>query len=206
MILYSSTKPTWKWIDSPRRHTICTLSHVLNADRYIHSFLNHKRTNTHVRVVHPSPHTKLLIYSSSMLTRNQLYQLEYNSHNYDTVQKIVSTLRSWWFLIEEKHITTSPSDFLKYFIKIQKQQHMNAIRSWEIQTRYTPTVNSSILFNNVSDPKPWKIYHIAWAYKGAKFRLRKIEFPYAYMDNPKHKRDELLKVKLSDLRERRINS
>lgn len=136
-----------------------------------------------------------------MLTKNQLFELEYNFSKYDTAYKIASTLKNWGFSVEEKHITDPPSTFLRNFIQIQKRHYKQLVQTWQLQTRYTPTNRAEIIFNPVSNPTIGKIYHLSWAYKGAKFRLRKIEFPYAYMDNPKHKRDTLLKVNLSDLRD-----
>lgn len=89
--------------------------------------------------------------------------------------------------------------FIDTFLRIQGRQYIQAVRDWEIKTNYTPTdIHGEFLIPK--NPMVWRTYHLSWAYRWARFKLRKIEPPYCYLDNPKYKRETLLKAKLSDLR------
>lgn len=135
-----------------------------------------------------------------MLTKKQVWELEYNFKSYiKSKQRIISTLKSWWHNIVD--YTEENEVFLDKFIKKQKKEYFLAVKSWEKQTRYTPTEKASIEFTQPTELKLNKIYHISWAYRAAKFRLKSFDNEYAYLDNPKHKRPELLKISISDLRE-----
>lgn len=56
-------------------------------------------------------------------------------------------------------------------------------------------------FQKAENPVIGKRYHIAWAYSGAVFKLVRIEGDKCFLDNPKHKRENLLECNISDLLE-----
>lgn len=72
-------------------------------------------------------------------------------------------------------------------------------KTGEIMSEFTPTdVKGN--FDVVTEPIIGNKYHISWAYSGARFKLIRIENEYCFLDNPRYKRDTLLKCKISELR------
>ncbi|MEM6737414.1 MAG: hypothetical protein AAF620_15240 [Bacteroidota bacterium] len=88
----------------------------------------------------------------------------------------------------------------EYEIKRRKVEHFRKSQEGTIQSKFTPCDKAAQEFDKVRNPKMGEIYHVSWAFKGAKFKLKRIEGNLAYLDNPKYKRKELLKAKLEDLR------
>lgn len=54
-------------------------------------------------------------------------------------------------------------------------------------------------FKKVEKPEVGMKVHTSWANKGAVFVIIDLEGEFAYLDNPKYKRSQLLKVKITDL-------
>ena len=79
------------------------------------------------------------------------------------------------------------------------------MQSGELQGKFTPTDKATDAFDMVDHPEINKKYHVSWGFKGAVFVLKKIDGIYGYVDNPKHKRKNLLRIQLCDLRELRKN-
>lgn len=104
-------------------------------------------------------------------------------------------------------ISTSIEDIEKVWTKqyvenLKKQSRREWFRktqTWEIINRYTPIYIDDTFITPVN-PVIGRSYHLSWAFKWARFILKKIEGETVYLDNPKHKRDTLLKAKKSDLR------
>ena len=84
--------------------------------------------------------------------------------------------------------------------KRRQQEFFKASQEGKIQSKFTPSDKRTGSYDKVTEPKIGDKYHVSWAFKAAVFKLKKIEGNYAFLDNPKYKRKELLKVKLEDLR------
>lgn len=70
-----------------------------------------------------------------------------------------------------------------------------------IDNQFIPTDRKKVAFAPVIDPLIGMKYHLSWAYSGAVFVLKRIDADgTCYLDNPRHKRKELLRAKVSDLR------
>ncbi len=98
--------------------------------------------------------------------------------------------------------------FLEEFVpseeKRLRKQYFIDCQTGKRNTNITPTdVDGS--FGKVEIPHIGVKYHISWAFKGACFVLKRLDDDgiHGYVDNPKHKREKLLKIKLSDLRKLR---
>lgn len=104
-------------------------------------------------------------------------------------------------------ITITTDDELKYLIEVHcpneekriKKQFFIDSQTGKRKTHLTPTdVKGG--FTIITNPVIGVKYHISWAFSGAVFKLVKVEGDTCYLDNPKHKRETLLKCKVSELR------
>jgi hypothetical protein len=91
--------------------------------------------------------------------------------------------------------------FLEVYIPSEIQKYRKEeIDKWKNDTPDKANKNG-IKFAVVENPTIEQKYHVSWANKGSVFVLKSIYGEYGYLDNPKHHRKVLLKVKLSELRE-----
>ncbi len=104
-------------------------------------------------------------------------------------------------------ITITNDDELQYLIEVHcpnedmriRKKFFDDSKSGKIKTRFTPTDVKGD-FIKITTPVIGVKYHISWAFSGAVFKLVKVEGDICYLDNPKHKRKELLTCKISELR------
>ena len=112
-------------------------------------------------------------------------------------QKDITEEDLQWYI--EKYI---PSE-----VKRHKVEYFNKSQKGLINIKYTPTDVANKKFNTpfseINRSHIGGKYHLSWAFKAAVFVLKRIEGEYGWVDNPKHKREQLLKIKLSDLRKLR---
>jgi hypothetical protein len=96
--------------------------------------------------------------------------------------------------------------FMEKFIPLEinriKREYFEKSKSGILRTKYTPTDVKGD-FKTPEKIEIGKKYHISWAFSGAVFKLKNIEDNICYLDNPKNKRKNLLKCKISELRELR---
>jgi hypothetical protein len=135
------------------------------------------------------------------LTKNQIYRLtEGSKHWSDKKEHLTKLALSFGIQLKSE-------DDLKYLLEVhcpneEKRIKLDYFRNSQtgiLKTKFTPTDTKGD-FSKVLDPIIGRKYHISWAFSGAVFVLVKIEGDYAYMDNPRYKRKELLKCKVQDLR------
>lgn len=78
----------------------------------------------------------------------------------------------------------------QFFIDSQTGKRMTYLTPTDVKGDFTKIINPVIGVK----------YHISWAFSGAVFKLVKVEGDTCYLDNPKYKRKDLLKCKVSELR------
>lgn len=134
------------------------------------------------------------------LTQNQIYSLTSGKKHWSKkIPFLISRIISFGNKITE--------DELQYFMEVYipsedkriKREHFQKSQTGEIISKFTPT-DIDGKFIPVDQPVIGKKYHVSWAFKGAVFVLKRVDGDTAYLDNPKHKRDTLLKCKISELR------
>jgi len=135
------------------------------------------------------------------LTQKQIYQLtEGKKHWSEKKQHLIKLAKNFG-------ITISTDEELKYLIenhcpneerRIKKQFFIDS-QTGKRKTHLTPTDIKGD-FTKITHPVIGVKYHISWAFSGAVFKLVKVEGDTCYLDNPKYKRDTLLKCKVSELR------
>jgi hypothetical protein len=142
------------------------------------------------------------------ITRKQLESVELQLWGktkwYDKKPHLIKMFNRW------KNLDlTITEDNLEEFLNSCKQEtkrreieHFCKSQRGEVQSKYTPADKSTIPFSTVDNPVIGSKYHLSWAFKGAVFRLIKLDQDsiHCYLDNPKYKRKDLLKAKISDLR------
>lgn len=84
----------------------------------------------------------------------------------------------------------------EYFQKCQTGVIISNITPTDVADR------TNQVFKKVDRPNIGNKYHLSWAFKGAVFVLKSVDQDgiHCYLDNPKHKRKDLLKAKIADLR------
>ena len=72
----------------------------------------------------------------------------------------------------------------------------------EFKEKYpTTNPNTSVALGKlVDDPVIGNLYHLSWAYSGARFRLVRIEGQEVWLDNPRNKRKKLIRTTKNKLR------
>lgn len=135
------------------------------------------------------------------LKQKQIYQLtEGKKHWSEKKQHLIKVAKNFG-------ITISTDEELKYLIEIHcpneerriKKQFFIDSQTGKRKTHLTPTDVKGD-FTKITRPVIGVKYHISWAFSGAVFKLVKVEGDTCYLDNPKYKRDTLLKCKVSELR------
>lgn len=139
------------------------------------------------------------------LTRNQIRSISGGKHWSEKKEFIIKRVRSYGIQITEDHLYYFMEVYVPSEQKRINRNHWANQMSGKKKTRYTPT-DIKEGFDKVAKPQIGKYYHVSWAFSGAIFVLKRIEHPYGYLDNPKNKRKELLRVRLEDLRHTRRHS
>ena len=134
------------------------------------------------------------------LTKNQIYKLIGGKHWSEKKQHLIKLAKNFGIIIEN-------DEQLQYLIEIHcpneeariKKQFFIDSQTGKRKTHLTPTdVKGDFL--KINKPVIGVKYHISWAFSGAVFKLVKIEDDICYLDNPRHKRKQLLTCKVSELR------
>jgi hypothetical protein len=96
-------------------------------------------------------------------------------------------------------------DACKQEDKRRKRVFFEKSQSGEIQSIYTPCEKMTNPYGTIRNPVIGVKYHLSWAFKNCHFKLIRLDDDgiHCYMDNPKNKRKELLKCKITDLRKLR---
>lgn len=135
------------------------------------------------------------------LIQKQIYQLtEGKKHWSEKKQHLVKLAKNFG-------ITITTDEELKYLIEVHcpneerriKKQFFIDSQTGKRKTHLTPTDVKGD-FIKIKKPVIGVKYHISWAFSGAVFKLVKAEGDTCYLDNPKYKRETLLKCKVSELR------
>ena len=135
------------------------------------------------------------------LTQNQIRSLQEGKKHWSLKTKHITKLA------KNFGITVSTDEEICYLIEIVcpreesriKKQFFIDSQTGKRITHLTPTdVKGN--FTKIINPVVGVKYHISWAFSGAVFKLVKVEGDTCYLDNPKHKRKDLLKCKVSELR------
>jgi len=134
------------------------------------------------------------------LTQNQISKLIGGKHWSEKKQHLIKLAKNFGIVIEN-------DEQLKYLIEVHcpneelriKKQFFIDSQTGKIKTHLTPTDVKGD-FIKINRPVIGVKYHISWAFSGAVFKLVKIEGDICYMDNPRHKRKQLLTCKVSELR------
>lgn len=143
------------------------------------------------------------------LTQHQISALTEGKKHWSLKKKhLIGLCKSWGIIVSE----AKADGFLEWLFEMHiprekkrlAREYFEKTQSGKIKNNLTPTDVKGD-FVEVTNPKIGGLYHISWAFSGAYFRLVRIEGEIAYMDNPKHKRRELLKCKVSELRSTRKN-
>lgn len=144
---------------------------------------------------------KKILTTFSQLTQKQIVQLtDGKKHWSEKKTHLIKLAKNFGILINN-------DDELRYLIEFHCPNEDRRIRkkffddsqSGKIKTHLTPTdVKGN--FTKITNPVIGEKYHISWAFSGAVFKLVKVVGDICYLDNPKHKRKELLTCKISELR------
>lgn len=135
------------------------------------------------------------------LTMKQIDTLTLGKKHWSEKPKhILSLFKSWFgFPLDPEKLEWFMEELVPAAKKRLQREYFDKSQKGIIKTKFTPTdVNGG--FSVITRPVIGCKYHISWAFKGAVFKLVKIDGDVAYLDNPKHKRKELLKCKVSELR------
>lgn len=124
------------------------------------------------------------------ITHRQLLKLTEGSKHWS--EKKVHLIK----IAKSCSIVIETNDELQELIEVHCPKEARRLH-WESQARLRTDKHD---FATVDEPIIGRKYHLAWAVKGAVFILMSIEDEYGYFDNPKYKRKDLLKAKLSDMR------
>lgn len=135
------------------------------------------------------------------LTQNQINQLTYGKKHWslkkDHLIKLaknfgiqITSDEELQYLIEQHCPNEEARIKRKFFSDSQKGIINTYLTPTDVDGNFPPIINPVIGHR----------YHLSWAFKGAVFVLKRIEGEFGYVDNPKHKRKELLKCNLKDLR------
>lgn len=135
------------------------------------------------------------------LTQNQIHQLTLSKKHWSKRKEYLIKLA------KNFGVTINTDDELGYLIDVHcpnenkrlRRKFFNDSQSGKIRTHLTPTDVKGD-FGKVVNPVIGVKYHLSWAFSGAVFKLVKVDGDTCYMDNPKHKRKELLVCKISELR------
>jgi len=135
------------------------------------------------------------------LTRNQIRSLTDGSKHWtEKKEHLIKTAKSYGLyilsdedlqILMEEHIPSEEVRLLGEF--------MDKSKSGALRNSFTPTDVKGD-FKEVTEPIIGRKYHVSWAYSGAVFVLVKMEGSICYLDNPRHKRKQYLKCKISELR------
>jgi hypothetical protein len=139
-------------------------------------------------------------FSSVKLTQKQIWQLtEGKKHWSAKEQYLIKLIKNFGYNVMPEE--------LGYFIEVVVPQEQARIKkqffidsqTGKRKTHLTPTDVKGD-FTKITNPVVGVKYHISWAFSGAVFKLVKLEGDTCYLDNPKYKRETLLKCKVSELR------
>lgn len=134
------------------------------------------------------------------LTQNQIYILTTGKKHWSKkVKFLMERIISFGNKISEDELQYFMEEYIPSEEKRIKREYFYKSQTGEKNTKFTPT-DVDGTFNKPDKPIIGKRYHISWAFKGAIFVLKKVEGEIAYLDNPKNKRETLLKCKVSELR------
>jgi len=132
-----------------------------------------------------------------MITNNQEKAL---MRKFRTPESLLWVLKSFWIQASlEDIINVWTKQYIDNLIKDKRREWFRKTQTWEIKNKYTP-VQLDDYFVTPINPVIGRCYHLSWSFRWAKFVLKKIDWDTVYLDNPKNKRDTLLKAKKSDLR------
>ncbi len=145
--------------------------------------------------------------SPPKLTSRQVDTLEFQisgkKHWSQKTKHLLGIIKSFYRDITEEGLEW----FLETYLPAERKRLYVEMRlkasSDQINNKFTPTAVAHQLsgnFSNVEVPRIGQKYHLSWAFKGSVFVLVKIDGDFCYLDNPKRKRKDLLKAKVSDLR------
>ena len=134
------------------------------------------------------------------LTRNQIFVLsEGKKHWSEKADFLLKKIKNFGYDIKPDEL----GHFIEVIVpseqrRIKKQFFLDSMSGKRVNN-LTPT-DVKGTFGVVEDPTIGFNYHISWAFSGAVFQLMKIENGLCYLDNPKHKRKDLLVCKVAELR------
>ncbi len=132
-----------------------------------------------------------------MLTNNQEVAL---MRKFKSPEQLLWVLKSFWIQASlDDIINVWTKQYIDNLIKDKRREWFRKTQTWEIKNRYTP-VQLDDYFVTPINPVIGRRYHLSWSFRWARFVLKKIDWDIVYLDNPKNKRDTLLKAKKSDLR------
>lgn len=139
-------------------------------------------------------------FSGVKLSQKQIYALTEGKKHWSTKEQYLIKL------IKNFGYTVTPEE-LGYFIEVVVPQEQARIKkqffidsqTGKRKTHLTPTDIKGD-FTKITNPVIGVKYHISWAFSGAVFKLVKVEGDTCYLDNPKYKRETLLKCNVSELR------
>ena len=140
------------------------------------------------------------IFCLKSLTQNQIFKLTTGKHWSEKKRHLIKLAKNFGIVIET-------DEQLKYLIEVHcpneeeriKKQFFIDSQTGKRKTHLTPTDVKGD-FIKINRPVIGVKYHISWAFSGAVFKLVKIEGDICYLDNPRHKRKQLLTCKISELR------
>ena len=134
------------------------------------------------------------------LTQKQIYLLSEGKKHWSTKEQyLIKLIKNFGYVVTPEQ--------LGYFIeivvpkeqaRIKTQFFIDSVTGKRVN-HLTPT-DITGNFTIITTPAIGVKYHISWAFSGAVFKLVKVEGDTCYLDNPKYKRETLLKCKVSELR------
>lgn len=144
----------------------------------------------------------------TQLTKNQISAVRRaacgKKHWSEKKKHIIGVVKSFYKDLNEENLQWFIEEFVPSEEKRIQKEYFQKSQTGEINSAYTPTKFDET-FQKVETPVIGMKYHLAWAFKAAVFRLVKLDGDgiHCYVDNPKYRREELLKTKISDLRKLR---
>lgn len=140
------------------------------------------------------------IFKNVKLTQKQIYCLREGKKHWSLkINYITKLAKNFGIIITEEEVGYMIETVCtREEARIKKQFFIDS-QTGKLKTFLTPTDVKGD-FEKVITPVVGFKYHISWAFSGAVFKLVKVENENCYLDNPKHKRKDLLKCRVSELR------
>ena len=139
-------------------------------------------------------------FSTVKLSQKQIWQLTDGKKHWSTKEQyLIKLIKNFGYVVTPEQL----GYFIEFVVpkeqaRIKKQFFIDS-QTGKRKTYLTPTDVKGD-FTKITNPVIGVKYHISWAFSGAVFKLVKVEGDTCYLDNPKYKRETLLKCKVSELR------